>query len=409
MKTAKRILYVEGNVDGTVGGSFFSLFFLTSGLDRSRYEPVVYFCADNSLIPRYRAAGIDTRVRLPTAPFKSKFLPRILTKLGNFLLGFVLEPLRLAWLLRRERIDLVHLNNAIVRNHSWMVAARFAGVPCITHERGINDSYAERSQVLGRKLAAVICISGAVRSNFQTRNVRGLRLVTIFNGLDHQQMRVTQPASQIRAELGIAPDQRLIGIVGNIKQWKGQEVVIRAMRQVHERMPEVVCLLVGDNSPDDAEYRRHIEALIEQLGLQRNVIVTGYRSNVPDYVNALELMIHASVAPEPFGRVLLEGMALRKPLVASNGGAVPEIVQHGATGLLFTPGDADDLARSLIDLLGNPQRVKAMGEAGFTRLIEHFGIDSNVRQTQALYEEIFAGRLPPRDSVEPSAQPAIAG
>lgn len=404
MTRAKRILYVEGNVDGTVGGSFFSLFFLTSGLDRSRFEPVVYFCADNPLIPRFRAAGIDTRVRPPAAPFTSRTLPRVMTKLINFVRGFVLEPLRLAWLLKRERIDMVHLNNAIVRNHSWMIAARLCALPCVTHERGINDSYAERSQVLGRELAAVICISGAVRSNFQARNVRGLRLVTVPNGLDHRQMRVTQEPTHIRAELAIPAHMRVIGIVGNIKQWKGQEIVIRAMQQVRETMPDVVCLLIGDSSPDDIEYRRHVERLIRDLGLERHIIVTGYRSNVSDYVNALEVLIHASVAPEPFGRVLLEGMALRKPLVASNGGAVPEIVQHGVTGLLFTPGDAEDLARALLVLLGNRELVCAMGEAGFTRLVEHFGIDSNVRQTQALYEEIFAGRLPPRDSEQPSAQ-----
>ena len=69
------------------------------------------------------------------------------------------------------------------------------------------------------------------------------------------------------------------------------------------------------------------------------MIITGYRNDVADYVNALQILVHASILPEPFGRVLLEGMALRKPLVASDGGAVPEIVVDGVTGLLFRPGD----------------------------------------------------------------------
>lgn len=400
MKRAKRILFLEGNVDGTIGGSFFSLFFLASGLDRERFEPIVYFCTENSLLPRFRAADIATRVRPPAAPFESSLLPRVATKAANFLLGFVVEPLRLAWLLRRERISLLHLNNAIVRNHPWMAAARLCGIPCVTHERGINDAYAQRAQVLGRSLAAVICISEAVRSNFRVRNVRGLRLVTIPNGLDYREMIVTKSPAQIRAELGIAAHARLVGIVGNIKQWKGQEVVIRAMQRVREQQPDAVCLLVGDCSPDDAQYRRRIDAVIREHGLERHVIITGYRSNVPDYVNAMEVLIHASVAPEPFGRVLLEGMALRKPLVASNGGAVPEIVQDGVTGLLFAPGDAEELANSLLTLLHRPELLNSMGEAGFTRLVEQFGIDSNVKRTQALYEDIFAGRLPPRDSAE---------
>ena len=116
--------------------------------------------------------------------------------------------------------------------------------------------------------------------------------------------------------------------------------------------------------------------------------MTGYRSDVADCVNALDVMIHASTDPEPFGRVLLEGMALRKPLVASRGGAVPEIVVDGETGLLFEPGDADDLDHALGDLVGNTGRRNRMGEAGYRRLIDEFGLDRNVERTQNLYRSL---------------------
>ncbi len=393
MKTAGsvRILYVEGNVDGTVGGSFFSLLFLVSGLDRSRYEPIVVFAADNALRPRFHDAGITTRVHPTPRPVTLKGpLGRLIAKGANFLRGWVVEPFRLARLLRRERIQLLHLNNSITRNHTWTLGALLARIPRITHERGINERYKPRDLLLGRRMQSIICISAAVRDNFPARGVHGLPLVTIHNGLDPAQMRVTRDPAQIRAELGVSAGARLVGIVGNIKPWKGQEVVIRAMAKLRDEHPDVVCLLIGDTSPDDMAYRERMHALISELGLDRRVLITGFKQDIANYVNALAIQIHASVAPEPFGRVLLEAMALEKPLVASGDGAVPEILVDGVTGYLFPPNDADALAARLRELLADPAAVAAMGRAGRQRLEAEFSITRNVAETQRLYERLLA-------------------
>jgi glycosyltransferase involved in cell wall biosynthesis len=393
MKTvgSVRILYVEGNVDGTLGGSFFSLLFLVSGLDRTRFDPVVFFAADNTLRPRFHAAGIETQVRPSPRPVTvAGPMGRLLSKGLNFLRGSVIEPLRLARLLRRERIGLLHLNNSITRNHSWTIGALLAGVPVVTHERGINDRFKHRDLLLGRRMDSVICISGAVRDNFSARGVRDLRLVTIHNGLDPAQMRVTRTVDDVRAELRVSPAARLIGIVGNIKPWKGQEVVIRAMARLRDEFADVVCLLIGDTSTDDMPYRERMHALIAELGLADRVLITGFKQDIANYVNVLELQVHASVAPEPFGRVLLEAMALEKPLVASGDGAVPEIIVDGETGLLFPPNDPEVLATKLRTLLGDTQRMAAMGRAGRGRLETEFSITRNVEETQRLYERLLA-------------------
>ena len=387
----RRILYVEGNTDGTVGGSFFSLFYLVSRLDLSRYRPLVVFRTDNPIIPEFVAAGIETRV-IPAQPAVVLPTPigRIAAKVGNFLQGFVLEPWTLARLMRREHIDLVHLNNSITRNHVWMIAARMARVPCVTHERGINAQYLKRSVTLGRGLEAIICISDAVRENFAERGIRGLELVTIPNALDPAELHVRRDPAQVRQEYGLSPERPLVGMVGNIKHWKGQEVLIRALATIRHRFPNVACLLIGDTPRESADYGRHILELVTQLDLTDNVIITGYRKEVADYINAVQILVHASILPEPFGRVLLEGMALRRPLVASGGGAVPEIVINGVTGLLFRPGDADHLAQCLERLLEDPTRARSMGEAGYRRLVDHFSIGRNVSATQQLYDRILA-------------------
>lgn len=385
-----RVLYVESNFDGTVGGSFFSLYYLVSGLDRSRFEPIVIFSADNPLVPQFQDAGIETRIirlpaaiRLPTAP------GRLVAKAGNLLLGAVLTPWRLSRLMRRERISLVHLNNSIIKNHEWMMASRMAGIPCVTHERGINAGYLKRALTLGRGLAAVICISDAVRDNFEARQVHGLNLVTIPNGLDPAAMQPGRDPHDVRRELGIPSDAPLVVMVGNIKPWKGQEVLIRAIARLKERLPDIACLLVGDSSLESSDYHRRMRELVATLGIGRNVHFLGYRRHVADYINAAHILVHASILPEPFGRVLLEGMAMSKPVVASRDGAVPEIVVEGATGLLFETGDDGGLAECLDRLIRDPARATQMGQAGHRRLVEHFTAARNAESTQRLYDSIL--------------------
>jgi len=377
-------------VDGTIGGSFFSLYFLVRGLDRSRYEPVVVFAADNSLVPTYLQSGIDTRVMAPGLPaIRPGWVGRPIAKAINFHRGFIAEPGRLAGILRADRIALVHLNNSIVTNHVWMLAARRAGIPCITHERGINQVFSRRSRWLAERLDAVICVSNAVRENFESGGLGHLRVTTISNGLDPSDMVITSEPSAIFREFGLAPTRRLVGIVGNIKEWKGQEVVVRAMARLAERHPEVSCLLIGDSSRSSLAYRDKVERLVSELGLAGRVILTGYRSNVPDYVNALDVLIHASTESEPFGRVVLEGMALRKPVVGARGGGVPEIIENGVTGFLYTPGSDTELADCLAQLLGNEALRRMMGDAGYVRLVSEFSIERNVLLTQQLYDSLL--------------------
>jgi glycosyltransferase involved in cell wall biosynthesis len=389
-RAPRRILYVEGNVDGTIGGSFFSLYFLARDLDRSSYEPVVVFAANNSLIPMYLQSGIDTRVMAPGVPaIRTGWVGSLVAKAINFHRGFIAEPGRLARILRADRIDLVHLNNSIVTNHVWMLAARRAGIPCITHERGINEVFSRRSRWLAERLDAVICVSHAVRENLEACGLGHLRVTTISNGLDPSDMVITSEPGAILREFGLAPTSRLVGIVGNIKEWKGQEVVVRAMARLAQRHPDVSCLLIGDSSRSSQAYRDKIERLVSELGLAGRVILTGYRSNVPDYVNALDVLIHASTESEPFGRVVLEGMALRKPVVGARGGGVPEIIENGVTGLLYTPGSDTELSDCLAHLLGNEELRRAMGDAGYVRLISEFSIKRNVLMTQQLYDSLL--------------------
>lgn len=404
-----RILYCEGNVDGTIGGSYFSLLYLTEGLDRTRYEPLVAFHRETPFAANFARVNVPTRVVERPRPVRLAArnwefvrrhgwlrVPLSLTQSGVNFARFWWTVIRLAGLLRRERIDLVHLNNATISNHHWMLAALLARVPCVTHERGVNYHFTALARWLAPKLAAIICISEASRQALVESRIGGDNLRVVHNGLDPDKVRPLRAAAEVRKMVGIADDSRVIGLVGNIRQWKGQEVVVRALPDILIRHPEVVCLLVGEAAEIDREYEHRVRAVAGELGVSSRIVFTGHADNVADFLNIMEVAVHASITPEPFGRVLLEAMAMRLPLVASRGGAVTEIVVEGATGLTFTPGNSAELAACVSALLDDSGRAAAMGAAGYRRLVEQFHARLNVERTMAIYDEILpATRMMP--------------
>jgi len=391
-----KILYCEGNTDGTIGGSYYSLLFLIEGLKGTRYDPLAVFHREHRLLPRFaRACGevcivpkrAPVRFGQDAAPAGFVRLAQRALNLGRFA-GAVREY---AGFLRQKGVGLVHLNNSVTRSHEWMLAALWAGLPCVVHERGINGRFSRLTRLLAPRLSAIICISEAVRRNLVGHAVSHSNLRVIHNGLDPNQVAPIRGPEVVRRALGIGEHRRVVGLVGNIKEWKGQEVLIRALPQVLPAVPNILCLLVGATSDDDRWYEKRLRRLVQDLGLSAHVNFCGAWDNIADVLNVMEVAVHASVAPEPFGRVLLEAMAMRKPVVGSHAGAVPEIVEGGVTGYTFPPGDPVALAARLAELLLCPQISRTMGEAGRRRLERHFSIEHNVASTLSVYSDLLAG------------------
>lgn len=399
-----RVLYCENNVDGTVGGSYYSLLYLVKGLDRRQYDPIVVFYTEHALLSAFREAGIETHVwskaktftfgadpnRMWKWLFPIRPMALVLQKALNVVHEFLFPALVRAWFLKRNGVKIVHLNNSILYNHDWMLAAKLARAKCVTHERGINQKYSRSARFFGRRLDAVICISSAVKDHLVRSGVDFGNLLLIHNGLDPSWVN-PEPARvvELRKRYDLAEGHPVIGIVGNIKEWKGQETVIRATGIVKMRYQDIKCLIIGGASESDRSYESFIHGLVAELKLTEQVVFTGFQRHVAEYLSLLDIVIHASIDPEPFGRVVLEGMALKKPVIGSRGGAIPEIIEEGVTGMTYPPGDADRLARTVVELLADHDRANHMGERGYARLVEHFSLSKNIHATQSLYEGLL--------------------
>ena len=397
-----RVLYCEGNFDGTIGGSYYSLLYLLEKLDRRRIDPLLILRRDTPLLSRFQKAAGEVRIIERRRPFqipgRSSSLCRRAPLLGVLLgalqsginlVRFCLTVLSHARLLKRDRVRLVHLNNSVTSNHDWMLASMLARVPCVSHERGMNERYSAMARWCAPRLSAIICISQAVHDKLVERGVARRNLHLVHNGLDPTRVVPGRSAEDVRRAFGLEAGQPVIGMIGNIRWWKGQEVVIRALPAIVRRVPNVKCLFVGETAASDRQYAERLQDLTRELGVDQHVVFTGYCANVADALSVMDVSLLASITPEPFGRVLLEAMAMSKPIVASRAGAVTEIVEEGVTGHTFASSDAEELAVHVLDLLEHPGRARAFGAAGYERLVSRFHLDRNVEQTMAVYARIL--------------------
>jgi glycosyltransferase involved in cell wall biosynthesis len=191
----------------------------------------------------------------------------------------------------------------------------------------------------------------------------------------------------VRRELGLGASP-VLGVVGRVVGWKGQHVVLDAL----SRLPGVVALVVGDEG-EDPTYAAELRRRARELGVADRVRFLGFRADVPRLMRSVELVVHAAVAPEPFGRVIVEGMLAGRPVVAARAGGVLEIIEDGVSGVLVPPGDAGALAVAIAALLADPERASRIADTGRRRASERFGADRVLRE---IARHVEAVRRPAR-------------
>lgn len=404
----QRVLYVD--TAPTVGGSVVSLYELLKNLDRSRYEPVVVACAPHAYVANYRSLGVRVVVDTPPAQdHRPAWLKEardsgpvrwwLRTALGPRLyhaLGFAMLLARRTWpraralskLIRQERIGIVHTNIRVGHDREGILAARLAGVPCVAHVRDF-----EELNWFDRKLAGMVSsfvyISRAVQQHHVQAGAPAGRGRVVYNAVDTSVFSDSLDATVGRTALGLAPGVPAVGVVGRLEPWKGQHVFLRAMSLVVRTIPEARGVIIGDPVPHEPEYPELLAKLRSELGLVQSVSIHSFRTAVASAMSALDLVVLASTSPEPFGRVLIEAMALGKAVVATDAGAAREIVEHQVHGLLVPTEDALALAEAIVRLLAHREEAAVMGQNGRARVLERFTLKQNVDGIEAAYRDLL--------------------
>lgn len=201
-----------------------------------------------------------------------------------------------------------------------------------------------------RFASLVIANSQASQTAFVQAGGHAELTTVIYNGFNPKLYQTCElETNQLRKQLGIE-DKFVVGHFSRLSPWKGQHILIEAIAQ---SPPQLTALLVGDALFGEQEYVKELQQKITKLGLEKRVKFLGFRTDIPQLMAACDLIAHTSIAPEPFGRVIVEAMLCGKPVVAAKAGGAVELVEHGINGFLTTPGEPQELANIINDCLEN--------------------------------------------------------
>ncbi|MGO9132773.1 MAG: glycosyltransferase [Methylovirgula sp.] len=362
--TAPHVLFV--NHASAMGGAEFVL------LDVVRSSPnaSAFLFEEGPLAPALEAKGLTV--------FISRFgagLSRVRRD------GSLMKALPLAWRLVAITAELARL----ARKHTLLYAnsqkafvlAAFASMlarrPLVWHLHDIVDAThfgqgQRRLQIaLANRFATrVIVPSQAAATAFVAAGGRRDRVEVVPNGID------VDPQARSKADLRKAmglPDGPLVGVFSRLAPWKGQHILLEALAE----LPSARCIVVGAPLFGEQAYADSLTALVEKLGLGDRVRFLGHRADVVDLMRAVDVVVHPSVDPEPFGRTLVEAMLAGTPVIATDTGAAPEILEAGAAGTLVSPRDPAALARAIAHVLALPRDVAAKLDYAAARAKTHYG------------------------------------
>jgi glycosyltransferase involved in cell wall biosynthesis len=375
--TSLRILQV---IDGlNVGGAEVLLVDLVRSLREAGHHVQVAYSTPGPMAPRLAEMGVPL-TRLPR-----------LARVDPFLL------FGLARLMRREKPDIVHTHLFKSDLHGRL-AARWTGVPAVISTAHNNDSWAKRAPLgwlygrTSRLADRIIAVSDEVREyQIKYTFLPPEKIVTIDNGVDLRRFVGKESAGRaVRTELGIASDVPLIGIIGRLTPQKDHATFLQAAAQIRATLPAARFLVVGDGP-----LREELVAQARSLGLEQTVNFCGLRSDIPAVLAALDVLVFSS-RWEGLPVTLLEGMAAARPIVSTAVGGVPGVVADGEFALLVPLGDPSALADATLRVLCDPALARKLGAAALERVREKYSLESMLKQTLALYEELWRNVANPR-------------
>ena len=227
--------------------------------------------------------------------------------------------------------------------------------------------------------SGIIANSEASAAAYRRAGGKNCNLKVVPNGfsVERFQADVTELSEVLRKSFG-DEDQALVGLFGRIAVWKGQKVLVEALAQ----LPQVNGIIVGEAlfTDEDQQYKNEVLALAEKLGVSNRLRFTGFQAYVLPHLEAVDVVVHCSISPEPFGRVVVEAQLAGKPVIATKGGGPSEIIEDRVTGILVSPNNAGELASAIKELLENRKWAEELAVNGRQAAVRRFGLESVLKE-----------------------------
>lgn len=387
-RTMTKVLYFS-SASHVQGGAVQSMFRLARWLKQQGGEPVVVLPRDGGIREWYAKAGIEVRV----LPFEEMHQRITLRYLLRYLFSTLSIIARLIALIRRERIDIVHVNEIVY--FPGLIASKLAGAKTVCHVRVIIQRPLwlkwALSWIVSRFSDQVLCVSSAVR--VQMFALEQKRVRTLYNpgpDLERFDPAAVGDGQALRQQFGIPLEAFVVGLVSKLSPNKGHMALIQTARLLKVQQPTLPIhyLIIGGEVAGKEGYAQQVAEALEQYDLQDAFTLAGMQSDVPQYIAACDVMVHLPSIEDPFPGVVLEALAMGKPIVAFGSGGIPEQFENGKSGILVEKNNLAALAKALTALAQDPARRQQLGQAARPYLMAHFSLQRFSAELADVYHRL---------------------
>jgi len=301
--------------------------------------------------------------------------------------GVIRDVIRLRWLVRAERVDVVHCHHS---HDHWLGAicrGRAALVRTFHNARAVHGG--SPATALYRRTDAVLAVSATVEARCRETGIAERAIHRIDGVVDAARFAAPngEASRRVRTELGLDPGP-VIGSVARLAAHRGHELLIRGFARVLTERPGARLVLIGKG-----ERREAIQAFVRDLGLDEQVILAGYRDgDLPAVLRALDVFALMGAGSDESCRAALEAMSAARPVIARDVGALGEVVAHGETGLVIEGDQPEAVAAALGALIRDPERARTMGQAGQRRAEALYSIERHAERMECLYRHVLDRR-----------------
>lgn len=357
------------------GGSDINLLRLLKNLDRNEYDILHLIPYPGPLLDEFRNAGVRVEiVDMPRIRLFKNPLRYIIV-----LLKFLPTVFKIKKIIEDYEIDIVCTSSMV--NLYGALAARFAHRPHILMAVEYLPVLKLVSPYFYFLSEKIICCSSMVSRMFKKSD----KVLVRYPGVDLEEFRPNIDTQSLRERLGISGS--LVSMVTRLAGWKGVEVFIRAANYIKD---DVKFIILGEAVKGRERYVVKLKKMIEQFRLKDKVlIITGEHKNISQFIAASDIVVHASLRPEPFGLVIIDAMAMKKPVIASRLGGPQEIITEGVDGILLDPGNPKILAMAISRLLQEPEFAKDMAAKARERTKQKFDIKKYAKDFDAIFKSMF--------------------
>ena len=293
---------------------------------------------------------------------------------------------RLCKVILKEKVDIVHVNNGM-NNLESVIAAILLGRKYIVHFHGVEwpgfvqwllRNHVHKYIVISQYLAEALSENGFPRE----------RMAVIPNPYQECHA-LSKIGTELRVRYGIEQEDKVFAIVGRIVRWKGHVEFLNAAFIILQAVPDAKALIIGDFSDGDIAYQNKIQKIITDSGYEKRIIMTGYVKDVGSIYSSMDVCVHTSIEPEPFGLVIIEAMANGVPVIASDRGAPKEIITHDVNGYIVNPDSTQKIAEIAIRLLRDDELRGKIANSARQHVQQHYNEKNYAHAVECIYADVL--------------------